>query len=214
MRRKQHRKRTRSRCEYCGKTFVHRADKAGRFCGRRCSGLAHRQAKHPCCWCGNPVKHNRQTHCCAACRFADQRAATMRRVGCNTCGAIFLRHRSHVATVNFCSRACHGMWSSMHRTGANSPRWIAVGSTVIRKYKSGDNRAWIKVDEETFIPRARMVLCAAGEDIPDGFVVHHKNGNTLDDRLVNVIAMPRSEHAKIHTKARWRLARQKNKNRI
>lgn len=37
-----------------------------------------------------------------------------------------------------------------------------------------------------------------GMPVPDGWVVHHKNGNTLDDSKENLQAMPLSDHVSLH----------------
>ena len=34
--------------------------------------------------------------------------------------------------------------------------------------------------------------------IPDGYVIHHKNGNKHDNRVRNLQAMPKKEHDKHH----------------
>lgn len=41
----------------------------------------------------------------------------------------------------------------------------------------------------------------ANGPLPDGYVIHHKNHDKLDNRLVNLEALTRSEHVKVHN--RW-----------
>ena len=42
--------------------------------------------------------------------------------------------------------------------------------------------------------------------IPKGTAIHHMNGDVLDNRVENLRAMPRSEHAALHGKQRTRVA--------
>lgn len=44
----------------------------------------------------------------------------------------------------------------------------------------------------------RLVLHDAGIAIPDGWNVHHKNGNKQDNRLENLEVLPKSEHHRLH----------------
>lgn len=48
----------------------------------------------------------------------------------------------------------------------------------------------------------RKVLHAAGVEIPTGHVVHHKNGDRLDNRIENLAVLSKSEHAKLHARLR------------
>jgi hypothetical protein len=44
----------------------------------------------------------------------------------------------------------------------------------------------------------RAVLHDAGIEIPDGFHVHHRNGDKRDNRLANLAVVSPSEHARLH----------------
>lgn len=52
-------------------------------------------------------------------------------------------------------------------------------------------------------PRSRLVATLAiGRDLKSGEVVHHKNGDPLDDRPENLEVLSRAEHSRFHNRRR------------
>jgi hypothetical protein len=63
------------------------------------------------------------------------------------------------------------------------------------------------VDKKGYMARAHLVWNTAHPDDPvqRGQVVHHRNGDSLDDRLENLECLPsQAEHARIHFKGKPR----------
>lgn len=80
---------------------------------------------------------------------------------------------------------------------------LPVGSVTIR-YDKGTKtpRAWLKVAEpSTWLPRAVVTWTAAGREIPEGYILHHKDGDATNDgpeALDNLELVTRARHMEIH----------------
>ncbi len=79
---------------------------------------------------------------------------------------------------------------------------LPMGSAQNRTDKAGRKRAWVKVSENgnvyDWTMRAVVVWEKKHGPVPQGSVVHHKDGNTLNDKLSNLQMMTRAEHLNIH----------------
>jgi len=81
------------------------------------------------------------------------------------------------------------------------------------RYYRGDKKGSFKGDSITSLYRQvrnggrqcsehRLVWEAAHGPLPKGWVVHHRNGDGLDNRLENLQAMPHGEHDRLHRSRR------------
>lgn len=80
---------------------------------------------------------------------------------------------------------------------------LGVGAATIRQHRGDGPRAWVKTAEpNTWVPRAMLVWCKANgkRRVPKGFVVHHSNGKTLDDRPDNLELKTKAEHRLLHAR--------------
>ena len=81
-----------------------------------------------------------------------------------------------------------------------------IGSITQRKDKTGKIRNWIKIKEPNkWEYYSRYLWKEKYGFIIKEDVVHHLNGNTLDDRIENLIALSRKDHPIFHN--RWRLTK-------
>lgn len=122
---------------------------------------------------------------------------------CDWCGVGQVARKSY----RFCCHACY----ANSRKGKHGPGNMLPGSTPSNKARVGDvkvrvrhnrkskPRAWVKVAEpNSWELRARLIVKNAGITIPKGSVVHHVNGDSLDDRPENLTVCTLAEHMAYH----------------
>lgn len=82
--------------------------------------------------------------------------------------------------------------------GHRGARTGNVGDVNIRT-DHGNLRAFVKVAEPN-VWKLRAVLAweAVNGPLPDGWVVHHENRDTLDDSIGNLVACTRADHLREH----------------
>lgn len=97
----------------------------------------------------------------------------------------------------------HRGLSTEFKPGMESIFKLPVGSVTIRQrhLRTEGPRSWIKVEEPNkWIPLAIHVWTLDGREIPRGFILHHKDENTLNDSLDNLECISRGAHALLHLK--------------
>lgn len=160
-----------------------------------------------CEFCGesftptNPKNPNR--FCSQKCNGAFQRArnlASQPVVPCPECGKEFrLKPKRRKDSLNFCSRKCRYAYHSKAMSGENGPHWNGGRHLDSKGYV----RIW--VEGKGRISEHRHVWEEAHGPIPDGYVVHHVDGNPLNNHLSNLQLVTRAEHQQIHLglNGRW-----------
>ena len=84
--------------------------------------------------------------------------------------------------------------ASEWKKGMKGRNWIAVG-TITQRISKGIKRNFIKVKEPNIsVPLAVYVWIKKYRFIFVGDIIHHRDGNKLNDKLKNLIALPRTDH--------------------
>ena len=85
------------------------------------------------------------------------------------------------------------------KKGQRGINWMPLGSLTIRTDKSGAQRQYIKIAEPNiWIEYAKFIWIKNNGKIPKGFLIHHIDRNTLNDRIKNLASLTRKAHFEIH----------------
>lgn len=149
---------------------------------------------------------------------------------CEVCGNEFVRCRSGDRPIRFCCQKCYHQWrkdngivtgfkkgviawnkgtkgvmkenSGSFKKGRESEDRRRIGTMVIRKGKSGNERVWVKVADNRnsydWELRAVVRWRKVHGPIPEGMIIHHKDRNTLNDDITNLELLTRAEHMLEH----------------
>jgi len=103
--------------------------------------------------------------------------------------------------------------STEFKKGRKSTRLEDIGSIKIRsRSREPGQRAYVKVaNPRTWLLRCRFVWESFHGPIPRGLIIHHIDGNTLNDDLCNLSLVDRAAHARIHGLIRRGLNKKRGK---
>ena len=90
---------------------------------------------------------------------------------------------------------------TMKRKGGNSGTW-KKGQKAWNYEGKGKLKRKYKRFNKKLVLKSHYVFCSYYriERIPLGFVIHHKDGNSLNDSIDNLIMMTDKAHKKFHNK--------------
>ena len=187
-------------CQGCGRGFqAHRSD--AKWCAE-CStrkavvhGSRHRadkrrvQSEHSCKDCGSIFRAGSRAGRCEECRRLEHVASVRRAIAksdksmCPKCGA-------KKSIRSKACRACSDHKVPGPKRGAAHPNWKG-GRFKARGY-------WfVRKDSRTYAEH-RLVWEEANGPIPVNHIIHHVNGDGLDNRLENLECLSRAEHRSLH----------------
>jgi len=98
-------------------------------------------------------------------------------------------------------KGIHLSKKSEWKKGQFGRNWLPVGSITKRIDKNNKLRQFIKINEPNkWLEYSRWLWQQYYGTIPKGYVIHHKDNNTLNDNLENLAMITRKEHINIHRK--------------
>jgi hypothetical protein len=137
---------------------------------------------------------------------------------CEGCGTTFARAVNYSAEQwrqrRFCSRPCAAQRLVTDRPCACGcgqqtlvQRRYVKGHRPLKPTTTGYRRIWVGkahplASTDGNALAHRIVLYNAGIEIPDGYDVHHRNGDKLDNRLENLEVLTDAEHTLYHLNER------------
>ena len=163
-------------CEICGGAFQVKPyrDETARFCSQQCGGKWHMSVRT---------------------MSSQHKIGNKYRSGTRPANAFPKGH----ATWNKDMNGIHLSPHSEFKPGYVSHKRLPVGAVTVRPDKNGRDRAFVKTGEPSdWKLRAVLVWETANGPLPPGFVVHHKDRDTLNDAHDNLEAMTRKEHMAEH----------------
>lgn len=165
-------------CQTCGAVFLRKLSAVkrdgGKFCSQSCSSKS-KIGEVNGRWRGGPV----------LCR-------------CLTCGNEFPRSPSVVALgqAKHCSTACYAI-TQRERTGTSSPLWKGGRSLGVTGYIRLNRKDGNHVFEHRAIMENHL-----GRRLRTDEQVHHINGDRADNRVENLVVMPKADHEALHAEQR------------
>ena len=177
---------TMTTCIQCGKEFRIKPSRKNecQFCSRQCQREFY---MIPCPVCGKMFKPHHTSraasHTCSHTCRAELRRIPKVELTCQYCGKIFKRYPSQIRDeLNFCGTRCFNRWWSGHSRG-----WI---SSAGYRYICIKGR---ELFEHRYVMEQHL-----GRPLELNEVVHHINGDRLDNRLANLELMSRGSHSTLH----------------
>ena len=163
-------------------------------------------AQWVCQKCGAPFKRDRSGN--RPIRYCSMRCYTEARKGVSPSGGFRTGH----SPWNRGATGIHLSPSTEFKKGQPAINRAPVGTVKIRRRysRSEGPRAWVKVAERNVWElRARQVWSSVHGPISKGMIVHHLDGDQLNDTLGNLALVDRAAHAGEHGRRRGGLNRKR-----
>lgn len=137
-------------------------------------------------------------------------------IPCDECGKVFVKAIRSVTKVNFCCRLCMDKYNSKRFTDYNQTQnpMNAKGRTLEQRFAMRNRRINAKdrkgKEVHTYnkqlgeVEHRKIMRLKLGRPLESDEVVHHVDGNPLNNKPSNLQVMTRSEHTRLHIREYWR----------
>ena len=145
------------------------------------------------------VERQRNGHgkyCSKRCLYASM--SKIKIITCIVCGRVrrLLSKQFGKRDGHFCSSVCCGIYHS----GAKHHMW---NGGVYKKTGTDYLMQYDPVTRTHQRLHRRIMEVYLGRKLGKEEIVHHKNGNALDNQLVNLEVMSRADHIRVHDPRNW-----------
>lgn len=113
-------------------------------------------------------------------------------IKCDNCGKYFKTYKCYLKRArknHFCCKKCEGEYKSLNNTFEN---WVGGYISKSTGYKT------IRINGKNYDEHRLVMQKYLGRKLQKNEVVHHINGNKLDNRIDNLKLMTNQEHLKLH----------------
>ena len=125
---------------------------------------------------------------------------------CQDCGTVLCRYGKSIR----CKACTNTYYNALGLRGMKWKKQSEKQKKIMKEKMSQEiNDAPLKVGRDGYMCRYskgktfyehRLIYCAANglDEIPNGYDIHHINGNIQDNRIENLMMLSKSDHTKIH----------------
>jgi len=202
-------------CKACGKQSEilksHAVNGRGQYCSRKCANNGMTKGEFvPCEICGKPILRRASTpnkrFCSKACMGIGQRGHARHKktgamINCARCGKEFYAQKSRVerSQLCFCSKDCQIHFFLPNRTGAKSP-FYKGGIGIYKNSKSGKEYQVVRGNSSRIPLHREIASKVLGRELRPFEIVHHIDGNGLNNANDNLLVCTAAYHTMLHHK--------------